>query len=109
MFVLAELNCFQSSGNTLLVLLELEGLSEACIDLEFILDAGVVALEFMEIKKGLTTVGVLGDSLAFHTLVFSVYGNSFPCWNRCMEFFGSSVINQSVCIDLFNFGNSGQS
>ena len=109
MFVLAELNCFQSSGNTLLVLLELEGLSEACIDLEFILDAGVVALEFMEIKKGLTSVGVLGDSLAFHTLVFSVYSNSFPSWNRCMEFFGSSVINQSVRIDLFNFGNSGQS
>lgn len=109
MFVLAELNCFQSFGNTLLILLELEGLSEACIDLEFILDAGVVTLEFMEIEKGLTTVGVVGECLAFHALVFSVYGNSFPCWNRCMEFLGSSVINQSILIDLFNLGNSGQS
>lgn len=108
MFELAELNCFQSLGNTLFVLFELEGLSEACIDLEFILDAGVVALEFMEIEKGLTTIGVLGESLAFHSLVFSVNSNSFPSWNRCIEFFGSSVINQSVRIDLFNFSNSGQ-
>lgn len=108
MFKLAELNCFQSSGNALFVLLELEGLSDACKDLEFILDASVVGLEVMDIENGLTTVGVLSKSLALHSLVFSVDSNSFPSWNRCIEFFSSSVINQSVRIDLFSFGDSGK-
>ena len=62
----------------------------------------------MNLEKGFTSIRVVANAFTVHGFVGSIKGNSLPCWNWWTQILLSSVVYESILINLFNTGNGRQ-